>query len=94
MAVDVPSAAGTLKELRHNFEFVVVDLPPAADTSSLGYLLAGALDGVVLVVECEGTRMDAARKAKENLLREKANILGVILNKRRRRVPGWLYSRV
>ena len=90
IVVEVPGAAGMLKELGQNFEFVVLDLPPAADTNSLGRLLAGSLDGVVLVMECERTGMEAARKAKENLLRENVNILGVVFNKRRRRIPGWL----
>jgi len=82
------------KELRQDFEFLVVDLPPAANTSSTGYLLAGALDGVVLVIECERTRIEVASRAKENLIREKANILGTVFNRQRRRVPGWLYNRI
>ncbi len=53
-------------ELRREFDFVIVDAPPLsryADAIALGKLS----DGIVLVLEAESTRREAARIAVENL---------------------------
>ncbi len=80
-------------ELRREFDFVIVDAPPMtryADAIALGQLS----DGIVLVLEAESTRQEAARMAVENLRSSKIQILGAVLNKRTFPIPEGLYKRL
>ena len=80
-------------ELRKEFDFVIVDAPPMtryADTIALGQLS----DGVVLVLEAESTRREAALRAAENLRASKIQILGAVLNKRTYPIPEKIYRRL
>jgi len=78
---------------RRQYRFVVFDLPALREDSSALHL-ASLVDGVIWVVEAERVRFQVAQRAKERLLEAKANLLGVVLNKRRFPVPGWLYRRL
>jgi capsular exopolysaccharide synthesis family protein len=63
---------------RAQAEFVLVDTPPAgalADTA----MVAPRLDAMLLVVSAGRTKRDLARRAREQLERVNANLLGVIL---------------
>jgi capsular exopolysaccharide synthesis family protein len=63
---------------RAQAEFVLVDTPPAgalADTA----MIAPRLDGILLVVSAGKTKRDLARRAREQLDRVNANLLGVVL---------------
>jgi len=73
-----------------NHRFVVVDLP-AVSEASWAARLAHLCDGVVLVVGAERSRWEAVNRAKEQLVNSNANVLGVVLNKRRFHIPEWLY---
>jgi succinoglycan biosynthesis transport protein ExoP len=80
-------------ELREEFDFVIVDAPPMtryADAIALGLLS----DGVVLVLEAENTRREAALIAVENLRSSKIRILGAALNKRTFPIPEKIYRRL
>lgn len=80
-------------ELRREFDFVIVDAPPLsryADAIALGKLS----DGVVLILEAESTRREAARIAVENLGASKIPVLGAVLNKRRFPIPEKIYNRL
>jgi len=80
-------------ELRSEFDNVLVDSPPVnlyADACGLGKLA----DGVILVLESNATRREAARKAKETLEGAHVKLLGAVLNKRRFPVPDSIYGRV
>jgi capsular exopolysaccharide synthesis family protein len=82
-----------LNATKANYRFVVIDLP-AVNEASWAVRLANLCDGVTLVVEAERSRREVAQRAKEQLIESKANILGVVINKRRFRIPGWLYRRL
>jgi capsular exopolysaccharide synthesis family protein len=80
-------------EMRKEFDFAIVDAPPLtryADAIALGHLA----DGIVLVVEANSTRREAALIAVENLRSSNIQILGAVLNKRTFSIPekiyGWL----
>jgi Mrp family chromosome partitioning ATPase len=80
-------------ELRKEFDFVIVDAPPMtryADAIALGQLS----DGIVLVLEAESTRREAALVAVENLRSSKIQILGAVLNRRTFPIPEKIYSRL
>jgi len=79
--------------LRERYTFVVVDLPPVlGDSSALRW--ASVMDGVILVLEAERVRWEAAVRGKRLLEEAGTRILGAVLNKRRYPIPGWLYKAV
>jgi capsular exopolysaccharide synthesis family protein len=77
-----PTVAKFIERLRADADLVLVDAAPimsAADTS----VLAATLEGVILVVDGKRTRRQDARRAKEQLERVNARILGVLLHNAR-----------
>jgi succinoglycan biosynthesis transport protein ExoP len=77
-------------ELRSEFDYVLVDVPPInhyADATLLGQLA----DGVVLILEANSTRRETTRKAKESLEAASLRLLGAVLNKRTFPIPEFLY---
>lgn len=82
-----------IAELRSEFDDVLIDSPPVnmyADACGLGKLA----DGMILVLQSNATRREAARKAKETIESAHVRLLGAVLNKRRFPIPDALYGRV
>lgn len=75
--------------LRARYTLVVIDAPPVLDAQSFT-VLAAVSDGVVLVAEAERTPLSDIRSARAALEQMGGTVLGVVLNKRRRRLPGLL----
>lgn len=63
---------------RAQADFVLVDTPPAGALADAA-MLAPRLEGVLLVVSAGRTKRDMARRAREQLERVNANLLGVVL---------------
>jgi capsular exopolysaccharide synthesis family protein len=82
-----------LDSAKKKYRFVVVDLPSVTE-ASWAARLASLCDGVVLVVEAERSRREVVQRVKEQLVESKASVLGVVINRRRFRIPGWLYRRL
>jgi Mrp family chromosome partitioning ATPase len=78
---------------QRNYSFVVVDIPPLNEGIA-SLRLGGPLDAVILVIETEKVRWEAARWGLELLQGANANILGAVLNKRRLHIPEWIYRRL
>jgi len=84
---------GRVKELRSEFDYILIDAPPMnafADGAALGRLA----DGVVLVLEANVTRREAALRVTENLRNENIPVLGAVLNSRTFPIPSALYKRL
>lgn len=82
-----------IAELRAEFSYVLIDGPPVnlyADTPLLGKLA----DGVVLVVQANSTRREAAKKAIDSLEFANVRVFGTVLNKRLFPIPESLYRRI
>jgi len=80
-------------ELCAEFSYVLVDAPPASESTES--LVFGRLaDGVVLVIEAHATRRESARKVKENLEAANVRLLGAVLNKRTFPIPESLYGKL
>jgi capsular exopolysaccharide synthesis family protein len=79
-----------LNSMKKNYRFVVLDLP-AVNEASWAIRLACLCDGVCLVVEAERSRWEVVDRVREQLVRSNANLLGVVLNKRKLHIPQWLY---
>src|SRR5580704_1103208 len=82
-----------VSELRKEFDYVLIDSPPLK-TYSDGIALAQVADGLVLVLEANSTRREAAAKVAENLRAAQIKILGAVLNKRTFPIPETLYNRL
>jgi Mrp family chromosome partitioning ATPase len=80
-----------LRELRAEFDFVLIDAPPLtkyADAVALGQVA----DGVVLVLEAGSTRRDDAAHAVTSLRNSKVPILAAVLNNLDSPVPRGLLN--
>lgn len=62
------------------YDRIIIDSPPINAVAD-AQILSAITDGVLLVVTSEGTDIEAAKLAKEMLLKAKANILGVVLRR-------------
>jgi protein-tyrosine kinase len=80
-------------ELRHEFDFVLIDTPPLL-SSGEARLLAQGTDGAVLVVGSNMTRRESARKAKESLEAAGVPVLGAVLNRRIFSIPESIYKKL
>jgi Mrp family chromosome partitioning ATPase len=82
-----------IAELRETFRYVVIHSGPLRlETSAM--LLSRWTDGVVLVLEANSTRRDAARRVKDNLVAAGVSVLGVVLNNRAFPIPEAIYRRL
>ncbi len=78
------------RQLREAHDLVLIDSPPVSDP--VGLAVAPTVDGVILVLEADKTRVTTARTARETLIGGGANLIGVVLDKRRYRVPRFLWE--
>lgn len=79
--------------LKSRFDFVVVDSAPASKSAD-GISMARTADGVVLVLEAEGTRRPVARNLLDAIRNAGGNVLGVVFNKRRYYIPDSIYRKL
>lgn len=99
LAVDSPSLLASdhlrarVDELRQEFDFVIIDAPPLTRYSD-AIVLGQLSDGIVMVIEADSTRREAAAAVADNLRAAKVSILAAVLNKRTFPIPekiyGWL----
>lgn len=82
-----------IDDLKKRFDYLIFDSPPI-NTFPDAHTLASLMDGVILVIYSEKTRWEVVQKAKEQLVTAGANILGVVLNRRKYVIPHFLYKRL
>lgn len=78
---------------KKRFSLVIFDTSPVlayADAVVLGRFL----DGVIMVVHAGKTRWEVIQRAQEILKNAKANVIGVVLNKRQYVIPKLVYRRL
>ncbi|MGD2108231.1 MAG: CpsD/CapB family tyrosine-protein kinase [Phycisphaerae bacterium] len=90
----VPEPAPALRKILEtasaNDQVVLVDTPPILRSGATGAAIR-VVRHIVLVVEAGRTRREMVERAKAELDRVGAEVVGVILNKHRRYIPGWVY---
>jgi capsular exopolysaccharide synthesis family protein len=89
--VDCEALAGVLARLRSQYDFIIVDGPPVNGYADVP-VLAPKTDGVILVVEADRTPVAEAENAKRSLDRVGARLFGVVLNRQRTYVPGFIQA--
>lgn len=82
-----------LKSVKDQFDYVILDGPPVPSFSE-AQVICGKVDGVVMVVESGKTREQVAVRAKKELEEAGGTVLGVVLNRRKHYIPGWIYRRL
>jgi hypothetical protein len=82
-----------LGELRREFEYSILEAPPAGE-SAHATAMAQFADGIILVLSAHQTRRLAARKAKETLDAAQARVLGTVLVDRQFPIPDGIYRRL
>ena len=82
-----------LQELRKGFDFVIIDAPPLTRYSD-AIVLGQLSDGLVLVLEADSTRREAASAIAANLRSVKVPILAAVLNKRTFPIPQKIYNKL
>jgi protein-tyrosine kinase len=82
-----------ITELRTEFDYLLIDAPPL-NTHADGMILGRLADGVVLVLEANTTRREAALRVTESLRTTRIPVLGAVLNNRTFPIPEALYRRL
>lgn len=82
-----------LRELREEFDYLIVNAPPLGAFGD-GLVLGTMVDGVVLVLEANATRREAAVRVTENLRMANIPVLGAVLNNRTFPIPAAVYKRL
>lgn len=65
--------------LKEHYDYILLDSPPVLAVADAA-ILSTQVDGVLLVVNSGGTRIDHAQEAKAQLTKANAHIIGVVLN--------------
>lgn len=79
-----------LEEVSRQYDQVLIDTPPVIAVTD-AQVLASKVDGVILVVNAGKTNKDIVVKAKQQLQHVKANLLGVVLNKKEMKGDSYYY---
>lgn len=84
--------ANLFEEVRKDFDITLIDAPAMSESSD-SLAIAERVDGVVLVVECEKTRWQTLQEIQNNIEMRGGRIAGVVLNRKRQHVPGFILDR-
>ncbi len=71
---------GFLKDVKNRYAIVIIDTPSLSSVAD-GSLIAARSDAVLLVTKTGRTKLYEIKKAKEQLEKVNANLLGVVLNR-------------
>ncbi|HEY2121891.1 MAG TPA: CpsD/CapB family tyrosine-protein kinase [Candidatus Acidoferrum sp.] len=82
-----------LVELRAAFDYVLID-SPSLNNHSDAIAFGQMADGLILVIEANSTRREAAASITKSLRAAHVSILGAVLNKRTFPIPSALYHRI
>lgn len=87
------SVAGFFGGLRNEFEYSIVQAPPAGE-SSRATEMAKAADGLILVLSAQHTRRASALRVKQMMEEAEVRILGTVLTDREFPIPERIYRRL
>lgn len=68
-----------IKELKVNFDYIIIDTPPILPVSDT-LLLASKADATLIVVKARKTKEKIVKESYEQLIEAKANVIGTVLN--------------
>ena len=68
-----------IKELKINFDYIIIDAPPILPVSDT-LLLVSKADATLIVVKARKTKEKMVKESYERLIEAKANVIGTVLN--------------
>lgn len=68
-----------IKELKINFDYIIIDTPPILPVSDT-LLLVSKADATLIVVKARKTKEKMVKESYERLIGAKANVIGTVLN--------------
>ena len=80
-----------LLSLQEKYDYVLIDTPPVLAVTD-AVVLAGQVDGVILVLKPGTTRNNMAIQARDQFARASARLLGVVLNQVKIDSPDYQYA--
>jgi capsular exopolysaccharide synthesis family protein len=82
-----------LAEALKDFDTVIIDAPPVLSSPETPPM-AEFVDGVVMVVYSGKTKREAVARAIDSIKNFNGKLLGVVLNRKRYYIPGFIYRRI
>jgi capsular exopolysaccharide synthesis family protein len=86
---DSPALPAVLAQVREQFDFTIVDLPPV-NVYGDALILGPRLDAAIIVIEADATRVPDVERARRTLERSGVRFVGSVLNRRRNYIPAFL----
>jgi len=83
----------SLDAIASGYDWIVIDGPPvleSPDAATLGVVA----DGVVVVVQAGRTKRPVLTRSVDLMSRAGGRVLGIVLNRRRLEIPGFIYRRI
>ncbi|MCP4725671.1 MAG: CpsD/CapB family tyrosine-protein kinase [bacterium] len=78
---------------KNEFDYIIFDIMSMRDGDDAAKI-SRLLDGILIVVESEHIRWQVVKRSTNKLEQYKANIIGIVLNKRQFHIPRWIYDRL
>jgi protein-tyrosine kinase len=82
-----------LDEALRTYDTVIIDAAPVV-TAPETPPLTGFVDGVVVVVHAGKTKREIVQRALASIASFGGNVLGIVLNRKRYYIPGYIYRRI
>jgi Mrp family chromosome partitioning ATPase len=83
----------SLEAVASGYDWIVLDGPPLLESPDAAPL-GSVADGVVVVVQAGRTKRPVLTRSVDLLRRAGGRVLGVVLNRRRLEIPGFIYRRI
>ena len=80
-------------KVREHFKYILIDTPPVINHPET-IALCKLVDGVMLVIKANNTRLEVVKEAKEQLENAEVGVLGAVLNERRYYIPKIIYKSI
>ena len=80
-----------LDDLRQTYDYIIFDGHSVLISSDVS-IIANNFDGIIMVVQCEKTKINTFQEAKQKLSKLGGNVLGTVLNRRQYYIPKTLYG--
>jgi len=82
-----------IEQLRATFDYILIDCP-ALNSAGDVLSLAPLVNGIILIVQADKTRVEQIEHAERSLEFARGKLIGHILNRRTYNIPSWLYKRI
>lgn len=80
-----------IPRIKESFDMIFIDTAPVLKHSE-SLMIASQTDGVILTVHADQTKRQLVIKAREELSKANANIVGVVLNRKKHIIPHFFYK--